>query len=67
MTNVKKQINIAKMITNSHKFHSETTHWSIMKKPWDRRFYHLYDIKRVENEKLFLLDFPFDTHIQSKF
>jgi len=55
LTSVKKKINIAKIRTSSHELHHEIGHWSIPKTPWDERVYHLCDIKRVEDEKYFLL------------
>jgi hypothetical protein len=64
---VKKKMSIAKIRTNSHKLHSETGYWSVPKIPWDERVCHLYDTKKVEDEKHFLLDFPAYTHIRSHF
>ena len=67
LTSVKKNINIAKIRTNSHKLHSETGHWSIPKMPLDERVCHLCDTKKVEDEKHFLLDCPSYTHTRSHF
>ena len=67
LQSVKKKINIAKIRTNSHKLHSETRHWSILKMPWDERVCHLCDTKKVEDEKHFLLDCPAYTYIRSHF
>jgi hypothetical protein len=64
---VKKKISMAKIRTNSHELHSETGCWSIPKMPWDERVCHLYDIKKVEDEKHLLLDCPTYTHIRSHF
>ena len=44
---VKKEISFAKIRTNSHKLHSETGCWSILKTPWDERVCHLCDTKKV--------------------
>jgi hypothetical protein len=64
---VDKKIIIAKIRKNSHELDSETGHWSIPKIPWDERVCHLCDTKKVEDEKHFLLDCPFYTHIRSHF
>ena len=50
-----------------HELQSETRRWSIPKTPWDERVSHLCDIKRVEDEKHFLLDCSALTHIRSHF
>ena len=67
MTSVKKKISIAKIITNSHKLHSETGCRSIPKMPWDEKLCHLCDTKKVEDENHFLLDCPQYTEIRSQF
>jgi len=64
---VKKKIIIVNIRTNSHEHYSETGRWSIPKIPWDERVYHLYDTKKVEEGKHFLLDCPAYTHIRSHF
>jgi hypothetical protein len=67
LPSVKKKISIAKIRTNSHKLHSEIGGWSIPKTPWDERVCHLWDTKKVEYEKHFLLDFLSYTHIRYHF
>jgi hypothetical protein len=66
LTSTKKNINIAKIIPNCHEMHSEAG-WTIPKTLWDERIYHLSNIKRVEDEKHFLLEFPTYTQIRSQF
>ena len=41
LTSSKKKINIAKIRTNSHELHSETSCWAIPKTPWMERIRHL--------------------------
>ena len=41
LTSSKNKINIAKIRTNSHEFHSETGSWVVLKTPWTERFCHL--------------------------
>ena len=63
----KKKINIAKIRTNSHELHSETSHWVVPKTPWMERICHLCENMSIEDEKHFLLDCPTYTHIRSQF
>lgn len=58
---------ISNIITNSRELQSETRILCIPMTPWDERVFHLYDTKRVEDKKHFLLDFPGLTHICSNF
>jgi hypothetical protein len=58
LISVKKKINIAKIRANSHELYSETGHWTIPKTPWNGIIYHLCDTKRVEDEKIFLFEYP---------
>jgi hypothetical protein len=67
LTSVKKKINIAKIIKNSHEIHSETRHWTISKTSWDGRICHLCDTKRIEDEKHFLLKCLAYTQIRCQF
>lgn len=60
-------MNIARIKTNSHEFHSETERWSTAKTPWNDRIYQICDAKKVEDENQFLLDFLALTHIHSQF
>jgi hypothetical protein len=56
LTSVKKKISIAKIRRNSHELHSETGHWSIPKRPWDERLYHLCGSNKDKDEKHLILD-----------
>jgi hypothetical protein len=56
LISAKKKINLSKTGINSHKIHSEIECWKILKIPWDEIICHIYDTKRVEDEKYFLLD-----------
>lgn len=67
MTNVKNKINVSKIITNSHELHNDIGCWSIVKTPWDERFYHPCDTNRLEYENHFLLDCSSYTHIWYNF
>jgi hypothetical protein len=67
MNNANKEINIAKIFTDSHELHSENRCWTIPKTPWDARICHLCDTKRVEDENHFLLECPMYTQIRSQF
>jgi hypothetical protein len=60
-------MNIAKIRKNSHELHSEIVHWTIPKTSWVERICHLYDTKRVEEEKHFLLKWFMHTHMRSQF
>ena len=55
LTSSKKKINIAKIRTNSHEFHSETCRWTVPKTPWVEMIYHLCENKNIEDENHFLL------------
>ena len=61
-----KQINLAKIRTNSHELHRETWHWSIRKTPWAEKVFHLCDSMIVEDENHSLLEFLSYTHIISE-
>ena len=50
-----KEINIAKIRTNSHELHNETRRWSIPKTPRAERVCHLCEFMSVEDENHFLL------------
>jgi hypothetical protein len=67
LMSVKKKINVAKIIINSHELNSEIGRWSIPNTPWDVRVCHFCDTKGVEDEKEFLLDSPTYTQIRSQF
>jgi hypothetical protein len=67
LRSLKKKINIAKIRTNSHELHSETGCWTIPKTSRDERICHLFDTKRIEDEKHILLDRLVYTHIRSQF
>ena len=41
LTSSKKKTNIAKIRTNSHELHSETSRWAVPKTPWVERICHL--------------------------
>jgi hypothetical protein len=66
LNSVKKKINIAKTRTNSHELHREIGCWTIPKILWDERIYHIYDTKRVEDEKHFHLEYTTYTQLRSK-
>ena len=63
LTSTKKNINIAKIRTNSHELHSQTGCWAVPKTPWVERIFHLCENMNIENEIHFLLEFPVYTHI----
>ena len=67
LISTKKKINIAKIRTNSHELHSETSRWTVPKTPWVERIYHLCESKNIEDESHFLLECPTYTHIRSQF
>jgi hypothetical protein len=67
LTSAKKKIHIAKMRTNIHELHSETSCWTIPKKSRVERICHIYDTKRVEYENCFLLERPMYTHMRLQF
>ena len=48
LTSSKKNINIAKIRTNSHELHRETGSWRVPKTPWVERIYHLCENKNIE-------------------
>ena len=66
-TSSKKKINIAKIRTNSHELHSETSRWALPKTPWVERICHLCENMNIEDENHFLLKCPMYTHIRSQF
>jgi hypothetical protein len=39
------------MRMKSGELHHQTEHWAIAKTLWDERIYHIFHIKKVENEK----------------
>ena len=65
VTSLRKKINIAKIITDSHKLHSKKGSWSIPKTPWEKRFCHLCESMSVEDENHFLLECLAYIHIRS--
>lgn len=67
LTSLKKKINIAKVRTNSHEFHSEMGCWTIPKTPWVERICQLCESMSVEDESHFLLECPVYNHIRSQF
>ena len=67
VTSSRKKINIAKIRTNSHGFHSETRRWSIPKTPWAERVCHLCESMSVDDKNHFLLKCLAYTHIRSEF
>ena len=67
LTSLKKKINIAKIITNSHELHSETGRWIVPKTSWVEMICHLCENRNIEDENHFLLECPAYTHIRSQF
>ena len=67
LTNTKKKMNIARIITNYHELRSEIEWWSTPKTPWEDRICQIFDTKKVEDEKHFLLDCLALTDIHSQF
>ena len=67
LTSSKKKINIAKIRTNSHELHSETSRWAVPKTLWVERICHLCESTNIEDEKHFLLECLAYTHIRSQF
>ena len=67
LTSSKKKINIAKIRTDYHELHSETSHWTVPKTPWVERICHIYENMNIEDENHFLLECPVYTHIRSQF
>ena len=65
LTSLKKKINIAKIITNSHELHSETGCWTVPKTPWMERICRLCENRNIEDENHFLLECTTYTHIRS--
>ena len=63
----RKQINIAKIRTNSHELHSETGRWTVPKTLCEERIWHLYENRNIEDENHFLLECPVYTRIRSQF
>ena len=60
-------MNITRIRTNSHELRSETGRWYTPKTPWDDRIFQIWDTKKVEDEKHFLLDCLTLSHIWSQF
>ena len=51
---------------NSHKLHSETSHWEVPKIPWVERLCHLCENMNIGDENHFLIECPAYTHIRSQ-
>ena len=64
VTRSRKKINIAKIRTDCHELHRETTWWSIPKTPWAKRVFHPSNSMSVEDEHHFLLESLAYTHIK---
>jgi hypothetical protein len=67
LTRIKKRINISKIRTSSHEVHSANGCWQIPKTPWKEGICHICDTKRVEDEKLILLECLVYTNIRCQF
>ena len=52
---------------NSHELHSETGCWTVPKRPWVERIYHLCENMNIKDENHFLLECLAYTHIRSQF
>ena len=67
LINTKKKMKIARITTHSHELRSETRKWSTPKTLWEDRICHIFDTKKVEDEKHFFLYFSTLAHIRSQF
>jgi len=52
------KLNIAKIRTNAHNLHNETSHWANLKSPRDEQICKICDTNEVEDEHHFHLAFP---------